>query len=391
MKNLIIFLCLSFLSPAGKAADFDWKKFLQDIVDINSSTSNPDGLEEVRKRIIPEFEGLGYKHEIIDAKEGRKVLVFRNGDAPPKAILIGHIDTVFDKTSPFQKFRDDGNFLQGPGVMDMKGGIALMLLALHRLDAVARKNIVIALNDDEEIGSPNSSPILKKLAAGVPYGLVYEPTSASPEHVTTSQSGIVWLELKVKGKAAHAGMDHEIGVNACVELAHKIVELAKLTDYPKKLTVNPGVIQGGTKANVVCDEATVKVDVRYVNEKDLKAVRAKIQSIADKSFVFNKNLKMGTRTEIKEIVFVPSLPQKDTDKIFLKAQEIGKKLGINLQRNHIGGASDAIQLAPTGMNLLVGLGPYGTGAHSEEEKMDPKSFELRTLLNVELIKMIVAE
>ncbi len=390
--NWRLFLITTFLIPASHAAFFPekGKSLLKDLVEINSSTDNIVGLERMRKRLIPEFEELGFVGKTIEVGNGHKILTFKHPMGKAKVALIGHIDTVFSQESAFQKFSDEEFFLKGPGVNDMKGGIVLMLLALREMkDTEVLKSIQVTLNDDEEIGSPHSSRALQELTKGIPYGLVYEPTFASGEHVTTTQAGVEWLELKVKGRAAHAGAEHDKGINACVELGQKMVLLSKLTSYPKRLTVNPGVIKGGTKPNVVCEEASVTIDVRYVESKDLVETRKKIDEIVKKSTVYNPFFKKGTESSITELVHIPSLSNKSTQKLFEKGRMVAKKLGFNLKKEHMGGASDANQLASTGMELLAGLGPKGKNAHSIDEVMDVESFELRKKFSVELIKELV--
>lgn len=385
MKNLFILLALFLTSSTFASLPDKWESLLKEIVEINSGTLNKKGIEAVMEKLAPEFEKLGFKSEILGAGQGRKVQYFKFKGAQPKVILIGHVDTVFEPTSSFQNFKKEGTWLNGPGVMDMKGGIVLMLNALSDIkDPEILKHVAVALNDDEEIGSPQSAPVLRELAKGVPYGLVYEPTNLSKNHVTTSQAGARWIDLTVKGKAAHSGTEHAKGRNACVELGRKMIELSKLTNYKKNLTVNPGVIHGGAKANIVCEEATVRFDIRFVDQKDLDRTLKAVEKIAAES-------KYGTVSTLKEVVRIPHLPKSATDELFIKAHSIAQKLGFKLEREHMGGASDANQLAPTGMKLLVGMGPWGHGAHSTEERMDTTSYEQRKNLSIELIKQLILQ
>lgn len=390
-KHLTLIL-FSVYASSSFAISEKWQKLFKDFVETNTSSHNLQGLEKARDLLIPEFEALGFKTETRETKEGHKVIVFSFSHSTPKALLIGHIDTVFEEASAFKQFSVDQKFFKGPGVNDMKGGIILMLMALNDLknkNAKLLESIVIALNDDEEIGSPFSAPILKSIAKDIPYGLIYEPTLASESHVTTTHAGGAWLDITVKGKASHAGAAHNKGINACVELAHKIVEITKLTNYKKKLTMNPGSIKGGNKTNVVCEEASVQLDIRYVDIKDYEDAKKRITQIANKSYVYNSLLKQGSTSTIKEIVFIPSLPASATQALFTKGEIVAKRLGFKLQKEHMGGASDANQLAPIGIQLLSGLGPYGIGAHSEKEVADFTSFEKRKNFSVELLQDIL--
>lgn len=392
MKKLIslYFLLFSQFLFAQVGLPEKWKNLLQQVVEVNSSTSHPEGVDKVRGILIPEFEKLGFTTKVIELKDQHKVLYFSLPESKPQVLMIGHVDTVFEKESEFQKFSEDNFSVKGPGVNDMKGGILMMLMILEEIKSLGLLNsMAVVLNDDEEIGSPFSASTLKEIARGIPVGLVYEPTLTSPEHVTTTQAGVEWLEIKVKGQASHAGAEHEKGINACVELAHKISLMPELTDYKKHLTINPGVIQGGTKPNVVCEEASVKIDVRFVDDQDLKKLREKLFKIVRRSRVTNKLLKRGTESNLVEIVHIPSLPHQSTDVLFQMGEKVAQEMGFKLKREHMGGASDANQLAPTGMKLLAGLGPWGTGAHSTNEIANKASFETRKVFSVKLIQEIL--
>jgi glutamate carboxypeptidase len=167
----------------GKAIGEKWFSLLKDLVETNSGTDNVAGIEEVRKKLIPEFEKLGYHASITDFGNGHKLVAFdwpshqssgHNNDHP-KVLLTGHLDTFFPKTSAFQKLTESPTELHGPGVMDMKGGVVMILNLLTDLDEDSRRQIRIVLNDDEEVGSPNSKNKTDELAANIPYGLVFEP------------------------------------------------------------------------------------------------------------------------------------------------------------------------------------------------------------------------
>ena len=241
-------------SPASRVIAEKWMALLKDLVEINSGTENVAGIEDVRKKVIPEFEKLGYHATIADFGNGHKLVSFdMPGDIPgqgPNILLAGHLDTVFPKISPFQKLTQTGDELHGPGVMDMKGGVVMILNLLSDFDMSTRKQIRIVLNDDEEIGSPNSKKKFDELAANIPFGLIFEPGLPNGD-VITSSSGVHWIEINVKGLAAHAGMGFQKGLNACLALSEKLPRIAQLTNFGRDLTVNIGSIEGGTKPNVV--------------------------------------------------------------------------------------------------------------------------------------------
>lgn len=376
--------------PSAEPIPEKWSQLLKEIVEINSGTRHLEGNETVRARLIPEFERLGLQASVHELEAGHKLLSFEAPGARPELVLIGHIDTVFPKDASFTKLTRDGDRLMGPGVIDMKGGIILILQILEDLKGTGLlKKIRILLNDDEEIGSPYSNKKMRELVRGVKYGLVYEP-GLPDGSVVTSQSGIQWLELTTTGKAAHAGMEPERGINACVELSHKIIETSKLARPDKKLTINAGVISGGTKANVVCEKASVKLDIRYVDKADLDWTLAAIEAIGEKNYVYNPLLKASPTTETKLTIRVPSMPETATIQIFKQAQEAARSLGKELEGRHVGYGSDANLLYDLGTQFLVGMGPYGGGMHTEEEFMLPESYEDRLELNLALIKRILS-
>jgi glutamate carboxypeptidase len=370
-----------------------WSDLLKKVVEINSGTENADGLDEVRKILIPEFESLGYKTTVYDTGSGHKVVSFDFPNAgSPQLLMIGHIDTVFPKTSNFQKISQDGDHLSGPGVMDMKGGDIMILNLLTDLSAHGNGKILrqirILLNDDEEIGSPYSQKKFRELATGVPYALIYEP-GLPDGAVMSSQGGVHWIELSVTGKTAHAGADFQNGLNACVALSGKLADIAKLTDVKHSLTVNVGTLEGGTKPNVVCGKASAKIDIRYTDSKKLEVVLKKIKKIADRADAYNPFLKQAPTAEIKEIIHVPSLTADSSQRIFATLQSVAKNLGQKIGGEHTAYASDGNQIAPTGIQVLVGMGPCGENPHTDKEFLIVHTYPERLKLNLGLIHQLI--
>jgi glutamate carboxypeptidase len=389
---LLAAVLLTCSAYAGDGLSESFKKLWLDAVNLNSGTDNADGLNQVRKLLIPQFEKLGFKSQVIEGGLGHKVVVLRVPGGQPRVALIAHLDTVFAKDSPFQKAVVEGEWIQGPGAQDMKGGVILMLDVLNELhDPALLKQVVVLLNDDEETGSMRSATILKEQLSGASYALVYEGPTSTSDSVTTTESGVDWIELTVKGQAAHAGVNPEDGINACVELGQKLVEVARLADPKRHVTVNVGVVQGGTKPNVVCEEASARIDIRFVNPADLERVRKGIDRIAAKSLVYNSKLKRGTQSEVKELVLVPSLSGDLTKDLFKIAHEEAKKMGLDLKGEHIGGASDGNQLASTGVKILSGLGVYGQNPHTNQERADLASYGLRKKLSILLLQKLLAK
>ena len=388
-KYLKILFLLSLGMPAQAAIPEHWMSLLKEVVEINSGTQNVEGSEKVRALFIKEFEKLGYIATTFDMGQGHKVVSF---DYPksrtPKIIFSGHIDTVFTKDSPFQKLVIDGDKVFGPGIIDMKGGVVLMANVLSELNEELRRQIRIVLNDDEETGSTFSNDKLKELAHGVPFGLVFEP-GVSNGNVVSSLAGVHWIELIVHGRAAHAGSDHKKGLNACVALAEKIAEISKFTNYSKNLTVNIGMIGGGTKLNVVCEAASAKIDIRFVNPKDLDKLLHKIQAVVEKKNGVNSFNHEAPVAELKTIVHVPSLTDHSSKELLAIAKKAASSVGLKIEGQHMNYSGDANRLVQTGIRLLVGLGPYGEGYHTDKEFLNADSYPARLQFNKAFVEAIL--
>ena len=389
MKTLwIALLGLLFNVSARAELTPHYLDLLKQIVEINSASENTSGSKQVRDVLRPHFLKLGFTEKKIALEGGHELWVMDFPGEKVDLLLVGHLDTVFPSTSPFQTLKVFPDKLVGPGVIDMKGGVILLLQALDELkDQGLLKKVRILLNDDEEIGSLYSKAAIHQQAEGVRRALVFEPGRPGGAWVT-SHSGLYWFEMLVHGKASHAGQAPEKGVNACVDLSRKITELAKLTRLERGFSVSPDVIQGGTKTNIVCDSASVKVDSRYRDPKDLNALRRRIDELKQTSFVKNASGEICV-TEIKSLNDLPAMTLSSTRELFKQAQAVGKKLGIRVVGEHAGYGSDANHLAPTGMSLLVGLGPWGDGMHTDSETLELRAYSERLIWLKEYLKLLL--
>ncbi len=367
-----------------------WESLLEEIVNINSGTGNAVGLDRVRSILIHEFEALGYTTSLINAGDQNKVLSFDFPTAQPEILFVGHLDTVFEKENPFQSFTKIGTTISGPGVIDMKGGIILMLnlLAAESLDH--RSKVRIVLNDDEETGSTHSRAILRQQAVKIKYGLVFEP-GLGDGSVVTEHSGVRWLKLNVYGRAAHAGLEPEKGINACLEASYKIAKISALSEPERGLTVNVGTIEGGAKPNIVCDQASLTIDIRYRKLADLTEVLAQIETIRSHSSVFNYLLNEGTKSTIESLAELPGMPIESTYELFELAKQSASAVGIEITGRGVGYASDGNNLSETGIQLLVGVGPYGGGMHTNKEFMLTQSYAERLAWLLELTNNILTK
>lgn len=363
-------------------------QLLQEVVNINTDSRNPQGLSQVRKILIPYFEALGMVVTHHPLADGRDVLSFETAHAKPSVLLIGHLDTVFPPASPFQSLSQEEGRLIGPGVIDMKGGVVLMLDVLAQLKQTGHlDNVRVALNDDEEIGSSVSRPVLQQLSQGLAYGLVFEPGLEDGAYVS-SQSGIRWMKLTTSGKASHAGLEPENGIDACLDLAIKVKKLAELARPEEGLLINPGVIEGGTKPNVVCDHASVTIDVRFQKLADWERTFTALEQISHHSDVYNEKLQQGTRTELTKLAEMPLLAATNTQAVVTQAEAVAEALGQPFKARPVGYGSDGNNIANPTIQILVGLGPYGGGMHSEKEFMLVSSYGQRLAFAAALIRKL---
>ncbi len=368
----------------------DSRMLLKKLVETNSGSQNKKGLDKMRSILIPEFKKLGYTETIHSTKKGRKVLMFEYPGSNPHILYMGHVDTVFPQKTEFKQYQDKGDKIIGPGIIDMKAGIVLMLDILKSVDVKTRKKVKIILNDDEEVGSFESSQVYIPLVKDIRYALVFEPGLSDGSFIS-SESGVKWINLEVKGRASHAGLEPDLGVNACVELAKKIISISELTDYSRKLTINVGVISGGTKPNVVCENATARIDIRYVDRNDLATTMNNITKISNTSHVYSIRNNEPTTSELKPVIELPSLNYSSSKEIVKIAEKVATDYGMDFKHQHVGYGSDGnyLSVLPQSIKILVGLGPYGKGMHTNTEQLYKKSYRERLQFNIALLKDLI--
>jgi glutamate carboxypeptidase len=263
----------------------------------------------------------------------------------------------------------------------MKGGIAFFVFAmraLRDLDIPVKRRVVLQLNSDEEIGSPSSRALTEKEAQRSIAVLVVEPGTGLEGKAKTARKGIGDYTVTVRGKAAHAGVDFTAGASAIVELARQIDVIAGFTDLPHGLTVNPGVITGGTRSNVIADFAQTEVDFRIARLKDGVALDKKFREL--KPF--------DTRCSIEVEGGMNRPPMERTPAIaalFEKAQSLAAELGVKLEESSTGGGSDGNFTAALGVPTLDGIGTVGEGAHAPTESILVERIADRTALLAKLV------
>jgi glutamate carboxypeptidase len=367
------------------------KSLLKLLVETESPSHNKAVVDRVGAIVAEAARKLGAQVEIIPNEEtgdhvlcrfialsGQANAVEANGK--DGILLLCHMDTVFPlgtiKRMPYREV--DGKIF-GPGTLDMKAGIVISLAAIEE----ARKNgmtrpVTLLCTSDEEIGSLTSREHIERLAKESALVLVLEAGLVDGS-LKTWRKGVGEFLVKVHGRAAHAGVDHEKGCNAIEEMAHQVIAIQRLTDYSKQTTLNVGVIHGGTVSNVVPEETVIQVDVRVTRPGEwerLEGVMKKLIPVLD-----------GSSIEVSGGLNRPPMPFDETMKAtFEKAKSIAAQIGIELNAGGTGGASDANFVAPLGIPVLDGLGAVGEGAHSEREYIFADSLEERVKLIARLLR-----
>ena len=297
-------------------------------------------------------------------------------------MALGHSDTVWPLgTLKIMPFREAEGRLWGPGVLDMKAGIAFFIAAmecLRELDIAVAHKVVLQINSEEEIGSHSSRALTEQSAKASKAVLVLEPGTGLTGKLKTARKGVGGFIVKAVGKASHAGVDFEAGANAIVELSRQIEKIAGFTDLSRGLTVNPGVITGGTRSNVVPAEAMVEVDIRIARLRDETSLTKKFQSLKP----FDKRCRLEITGGLNR---PPMERSKGIVALYRLAQEEANKFGVQLEESMTGGGSDGNFTAALGVPTLDGLGAVGEGAHAINESLLTNRIADRTALLAALL------
>ncbi len=302
-----------------------------------------------------------------------------------RILALGHSDTVWPLgTLRGMPFREKDGRLWGPGVLDMKSGIAFFLFALEalrELDIPVPSTVMLQLNSDEEVGSESSRPLTERNAKGAKAVLVLEPGTGLEGKLKTARKGVGDFAVTVRGKASHAGVDFDAGASAILELARQIDRIATFTDRGRGITVNPGVISGGTRSNVVAAEARAEVDIRVVRLRDAAGLEKKFRALKP----FDRRCTLEVTGGLNR---PPMERSKGIVQLFKKAQSLAAEMGVNLEESMTGGGSDGNFTAAMGIPTLDGLGPVGEGAHAPHESILTDRIVDRTALLARLLPAI---
>jgi glutamate carboxypeptidase len=300
-------------------------------------------------------------------------------------LVLGHSDTVWPMgTLRSMPFRQQKGRLWGPGVLDMKSGLAFSVFAmraLRDLEIPVAKKVVLQLNSDEEVGSQTSRALTEEAARSSDCVLVLEPGTGLEGKLKTARKGVGVYRVDVRGRASHAGVDFPAGASAIVELARQIDRIAGFTDLKRGVTVNPGVISGGTRSNVVAAEAAAEVDIRVVRLKDAAGLDRKFQALRP----FDKRCTVEVTGGLNRPPMERSRAIQD---LFGHARRLAREIGIELEDSSTGGGSDGNFTAALGVPTLDGLGGVGEGAHAANESILIDRIADRTALLAKLIATI---
>jgi glutamate carboxypeptidase len=297
-------------------------------------------------------------------------------------MLLGHLDTVWPLgTLRSMPFRVAKGRAWGPGVLDMKAGVAMGLTALSilREQEARRRPVIFLLNSDEEVGSAVSRGITEKLALECTAVFVLEPAQGLKGAYKTARKGVGGYRVRVTGVAAHAGVDFERGHSAIAELAWQLEKVRGFTELDRGLTVNAGVIRGGTRTNVIAAEAEAEIDVRIAQAKDAERIDRRFRGlrVRDRGCVLQVEGGMNRP---------PMERSRGTVALFRRAATLAAQIGFKLGEASTGGGSDGNFTAALGVPTLDGMGAVGEGAHASHESVLLESLIPRMALLAEMIR-----
>lgn len=358
---------------------------LRELVELESPSDNKAALDRLSHHLAARFENLGGRVTFHKQEQaGDHLQVDFPGLGKP-ILMLGHMDTVWDLgTLAAMPFRVASGHAYGPGSFDMKAGIVQAIYAVSALrerHGKLSRAVTVMLVTDEEVGSDSSRPITQALAKKSAAVLVLEPASGQKGALKTSRKGVGGYHLRVEGQEAHSGLDPGKGASAVLELARQLLVIEKFGDRKRGITINPGLIRGGTRSNVVAGEAMADIDARVSKVRDIPYLDRKFRSLKP----FDKRCKLGvsggiTRPPLERTSGVVAL--------FKLARRLARELGWELDEASVGGGSDGNFTAALGIPTLDGLGAVGEGAHARHESVVIAELPRRAALLARLIESV---
>lgn len=359
-------------------------ELLSELARVESPTDVPSSHDRAHQILVDAWARLGYRNRFISGRKTSGHRLFAPSErirGRPVQLMVGHLDTVWPLgTLERMPVRLENGLLRGPGVFDMKAGLVMMIFAVEALQALSIPASVTPLafvNSDEEVGSPESRREVRRLARVASRALILEPALGLAGKVKTARKGVGRFTVAIQGRAAHAGLDPEAGTSAILELAHVIQALHGLTDLERGLTVNVGVIEGGTRPNVIAARSEAGVDVRALTLADAEEVTEAIFGL--------QPVVPGVKLNITGGIEAPPLERTPRNRrLWDQTRQLGAELGLDLEDGTAGGGSDGNTTSQY-TATLDGLGPRGDGAHAEREHIVVESLVERTAVLTALL------
>jgi glutamate carboxypeptidase len=382
------------LSGLRSIAERRFTEFVDDLeamVNVDCGSYTPAGVNQIVDLCEMRFRAGGWEvdrrhHQPADGEPSLGDLVIgtlRGNNGGQRVLLVGHTDTVFDEgTAAERPFSIDGSIARGPGVSDMKGGLLTGFFAVEALQESGFDgfgHITYVCNPDEEIGSPFSGPIIKELAPQHDVAFVLEGARANGD-IVSARKGTTDYEITISGRAAHAGVEPEKGRNAVLEAAHRTIALSALHGRWPGVTVNVGVVRGGTRSNVVAERCVLHVDLRSPELATLEAAEQEIERICAEHVVPDVTIDVSGRGWHR-----PMEKKEGAQRLVDIAVQAAAELGFELKDAATGGASDANTTSAAGTPTIDGLGPIGGDDHAPAEWLDLESVVPRVSLLAGLI------
>jgi glutamate carboxypeptidase len=346
-------------------------------VEIESPSRNETAIHALAEAISTDLRAAGADVEIIEAPGyGAHIVARVGGNGSDHIVILSHMDTVHPAgTLDTQQFKVDAEHVYGPGTYDMKAGIAIAVesfLLMQRRGTQPKRPVRFVITCDEEIGSHSGLTVINRQTQGANAVLVTEPCVAGGG-AKTQRKGVLTYQMRIDGRAAHAGTHPQNGVSAIAELAKQIESILKLADHSEGTTINIGVVSGGTASNVVAAHAAAAIDVRVTNAAETARIDTALSAL--------KPQLDGAKVEVKSTERRPPLERgPHVVALYERVRAIARDLDYDLKEGASGGGSDGSFTASMGIPTLDGLGPDGGGAHAADEHVLIADLPLRLAL-----------
>jgi glutamate carboxypeptidase len=360
-------------------------RILESFVRAESPSTEKHAADACARVIADEWRKRGVQVELLEQKQrgAHLRITYAHNAAKPSAqlLVLGHYDTVYATgTLAKMPFRTAAGKVFGPGIFDMKAGIVQALFALDAIQqsgAVPSQKIVFLWTSDEEIGSESSRRLLETEAKRSDAVFVLEPSLGAKGLLKTARKGVGEAEIIVHGRASHAGLAPEKGVNAIHELALQLARIKEWNDARRGISINAGLVNGGTRPNVIPERAKAILDLRALSIADMQKIDKRLKGL--------RPILPGAKIEVRGGFNRPPLERRYSAELFQRAKSLAQRMGLNIGEATAGGGSDGNLTAALGIPTLDGLGAVGDGAHSPGEYVIARAMPQRAALLAALL------